>query len=83
MDPYVDLIWVVYMLMCSQLIQNVNISLEICANVSGGVWRSRMDPYNDLPWIRIWIVYGSLCGSFMGRVYVNVFTADPKCQYFI
>ena len=29
MDLYVDLIWVVYMLMCSQLIQNVNISLEI------------------------------------------------------
>ena len=40
MDLCVDLIWVVYMLMCSQLIQNVNISLEICANVSGGLWRN-------------------------------------------
>ena len=27
--------------MCSQLINNVNISFEICANVSGGLWRSR------------------------------------------
>ena len=45
MDLYVDLIWVVYMLMCSQLIQNVNISFEICANLSGGVWRSFIDPY--------------------------------------
>ena len=26
--------------MCSQLIQNVNISLEICANVSGGLWEA-------------------------------------------
>ena len=69
--------------MCSQLIQNVNISLEICANVSGGVWRSRMDPYKDPTWIPIWILYGSLCGSYMGRLYVNVFTADPTCQYFI
>ena len=59
MDPYVDLIWVVYMLMCSQLIQNVNISFEICANVLGGVWGSRMDPYQDPTWIPIWILYGS------------------------
>ena len=65
--------------MCSQLIQNVNTSLEICANVFGYL----MDPYKDLPWIRIWILYGSLCGSYMGRLYVNVFTADPKCKYFI
>ena len=65
--------------MCSQLIQNVNISLEICANVVG----SLMDPYKDLTSIRIWILYGSLCGSYMGRLYVNVFTADPKCEYFI
>ena len=79
MDLYVDLIWVVYMLMCSQLIQNVNISLEICANVFG----SFMNPYKDPTWIRIWILYGCLCGSYMGRLYVNVFTADPKCQYFI
>ena len=41
MDPYVDLIWVVYMQMCSQLIQNVNISCEICANVSVGLRKSR------------------------------------------
>ena len=27
--------------MCSQLIRNVNISFEICANVSGGLWTSR------------------------------------------
>ena len=47
MDLYVDLIWVVYMLMFSQLIQNVNTSFEICAKVSGGVWRSLMDPYKD------------------------------------
>ena len=40
MDPYVDLIWVVYMKMCSQLIQNVNISLDICTNVSGGFWEA-------------------------------------------
>ena len=65
--------------MCSQLIHNVNISFEICANVFG----SLMDPYKDPTWIRIWILYGSLCGSYMGRLYVNVFTADPKCQYFI
>ena len=26
--------------MCSQLIRNVNISLEICANVSGGLWEA-------------------------------------------
>ena len=62
-----------------QLIQNVNMSLEICANVFG----SLMDPYKDPPWIRIWILYGSLCGSYMGRLYVNVFTSDPKCQYSI
>ena len=79
MDLYVDLIWVVYMVMCSQLIQNVNISFEICANVSGGTWRSRMDPYQDPTWIPIWILSKSLCGSYMGRLYVNVFTADPKC----
>ena len=42
-----------------------------------------MDPYKDPPWIRIWILYGSLCGSYMGRLYVNVFTADPQCEYFI
>ena len=35
--PYVDLIWVVYMQMCSQLIQNVNISLDLCTTVSGGM----------------------------------------------
>ena len=64
--------------MCSQLIQHVNISFEI-ENVFG----SPMDPYKDPPWIRIWILYGSLCGSYIGRLYVNVFTADPKCQYFI
>ena len=39
--------------MCSQLIQNFNISFEICANVFG----SLMDPYKDLPWIRIWILW--------------------------
>ena len=60
--------------MCSQLIHNVNISFEICANVFG----SLMDPYKDFTWIRILIVYGSLCGFYMGRLYVNVFTADPK-----
>ena len=42
-----------------------------------------MDPYQDPTWIPIWILYGSLCGSYMGRLYVNVLTADPKCQYFI
>ena len=47
MDLYVDLIWVVYMLMFSQLIQNVNISLEICADLSEGVWRSLIDLYKD------------------------------------
>ena len=26
--------------MCSQLFQNVNIPLEICANVSGGLWEA-------------------------------------------
>ena len=78
-DPDVDLTWVVYMSMCSQLIQSVNISLEICANASGEVWRSCMDPNQDPTWIPIWILYGSLCGSYMGRLYVNVFTADPKC----
>ena len=83
MDPYVDLIWVVYMQMCLQLIHNVNISFEICANVSGGVWRSRMDPYKDPTWIPIWILYGPLCGSYICRLYVNVVTADPTCQYFI
>ena len=40
MDPYVDLIWVVYMQMCSQLIQNVNISLDVCTNVLGGLWEA-------------------------------------------
>ena len=68
--------------MCSPLIQNVkhvNISMEICANVVG----SLMDPYKDPTWIRIWIIYGSLCGSYMGRPSVDVFTADPKCEYFI
>ena len=66
-----------------QLIQNVNISFKICANLLGGVWRNRMDPYKDPTWIPIWILYGSLCGSYMGPLYVNVFTADPKCEYFI
>ena len=69
--------------MCSPLIQNVkkrvNISLEICSNVFG----SLMDPYKDLIWIRIWILYGCLCGSYMGRPCVGVFAADPKCEYFI
>ena len=65
--------------MCSQLIQNINISFEICTNVFG----SLMDPYKDLTWIRIWILYGSLCGSYMGRLYVDVCTTDPKCEYFI
>ena len=65
--------------MCSQLIQNVNISFEICANVFG----SLMDPHKNLTWIRIWTLYGSLCGSYMGRLYVDVFTAAPKCEYFI
>ena len=40
MDPYVDRIWVVYMQMCSQLIQNVNISLDVCTNVLGGFWEA-------------------------------------------
>ena len=40
MDPYVDRIWVVYMQMCSQLIQHVNISFEICENMSGGLWEA-------------------------------------------
>ena len=35
-----DFIWVVYMQMCSQLIQNVNISFEICTNVLGGLWEA-------------------------------------------
>ena len=58
---------------------NVNVSFEICANVFG----SLMDPYKDPTWIRIWILYRFLCGSYMGRLYVDVFTADPKCEYFI
>ena len=40
MDPYMDLTWVVYMQMCSQLIQNVTISLDLCTNVSGGLWEA-------------------------------------------
>ena len=67
--------------MCSPPIQNVKkcqTSFEICANVFGSI----MDPYKDLTWIRIWILYGSLCGSYMGRLYVDVFTTDPKCEYF-
>ena len=82
-----------------KLFENVNISFEICVNVfttdptcqkmlifhkkCANVFGSIMDPYKDPTWIRIWILYGSLCGSYMGRLYVNVFTADPKCQYFI
>ena len=65
--------------MCSQLIQNVNIAFEICANVFG----SLMDPYKDPPWIPTWIPIWILYRSYMGRLYVNVFTADPKCTYFI
>ena len=42
-----------------------------------------MDPYKDPTWIPIWILYRSLCGSYIGRLYVNVFTPDPKCKYFI
>ena len=65
--------------MCSQLIQKNNISLEICANVSG----SPMDLYKDPTWI--------LCGGAAGRPWIpirilhglNVFTADPTCEYFI
>ena len=41
-----------------------------------------MDPYKDPTWIRILIVYESLCGSYMGRLYVDVFTTDPTCEYF-
>ena len=55
--------------------QKVSISLEICANVFG----SLMNPYKDPAWIRIWILYGCPCGSYMGRLYVDVFTADPTC----
>ena len=42
-----------------------------------------MDPFQSPTWIPIWIPYESLCGSYMGRLYVNVLTADPKCKYFI
>ena len=48
--------------MCPQLMQNVNISFEICANVSG----SPMDLYKDDAWILwrdIWILYRSLYES--------------------
>ena len=55
--------------------KNVNTAFEIFPNVFG----SRMDPYKDPTWIRIWILYGSICGSYMGRLYVDVFTADSKC----
>ena len=65
--------------MCPPLIRHVNISLEICPNVFG----SLMGPYKDPIWIRIWILYGFLCGSYMGCLYVAVFTTDPKCEYFI
>ena len=57
MDPYVDLTWVVYMQMCSQLIQNVNISFEISANLSG--------EYGGASWIPIRIRHRSLYGSYM------------------
>ena len=73
--------------MCSQLIQNVNISLEICLNVSGGgmaephgsLQGSHIDPDMDPIRIPIWILYGSICGSYMGPLYVNVLAADAKC----
>ena len=72
--------------MCSQLIQNVNISFEICANVSG----SPMDLYKDptwilcggtagRPWIPIWILYGSsmdpykdLYGSLYDPIWIPI-----------
>ena len=56
-----------YVQLCAgyKLFQNVNISFEICANVSGGVWRRRMDPYKDPTWIPIWILYGSYMESQM------------------
>ena len=66
--------------MCAPLIQHVNTCQYFVWNTCKCVW-AIMDPYKDLTWIRIWILYGSLCGSYMGRV--DVFTADPKCEYFI
>ena len=98
MDPYKDPtwipIWILYGSLCGSYMgrlyvnvftadPNMSIFNWKCANVLGGVWRSRMDPYTDPTWIPIWILYGSLCGSYMGRLYVNLFTADPTCQYFI
>ena len=72
--------------MCPQLIQHVNISFEICANVSG----SPMDLCKDLtwilcggtagrPWIPIWILYGSsmdpykdLYGSLYDPIWIPI-----------
>ena len=78
--------------MRSQLIQNVNMSLEICANLTG----SPMDLCKDLtwvacggttnhPWIIIWISYGSsidpyknICGPLYDPTWVTIWIHTSK-----
>ena len=75
-----------YVQMCSQLIQSVNISFEICANLTG----SPMDLCKDFTWVAcggttnqswiiIWISYGSsmdpykdLYGSLYDIIWVTI-----------
>ena len=68
----------------SKISQNVNMSLELCANMC----RSLMDPYKDLTWIRIWI-HGRPAGTHLhifpmkylhfGRVCTR---PNNNCTYF-
>ena len=82
--------------MWSQLIQTVNISVEICANVFTADPNWQYFKQNMCKCVHSWsklsIVhwkYAQMCSQLIQTVnisfekFANVFTADPNCQYFI
>ena len=82
--------------MCSQLIQTVNISLEICANVFTADPNCEYFIGNMCKCVHSWSKllifhwkYVQMCSQLIQTVNIsfeicaNVFTADPNCQYFI
>ena len=75
MNFYVGLIWVVYMWMCLQLINSLNILLEICPNVLGGV-------KGGGAWSRIRIRHTSLYGFVLWKPICILYEPSIcKCVY--
>ena len=68
-----------YVQMWSPLIQNVNIPFEICANVFG----SLMDPYKDLPWICIWILWIPMWILYGSSICKCVYTWSKILIYYL